>query len=196
MFHQFLKFHDFRIFQLSFVGFYLIFLFFQRALFGGQKYFNYSLARFHAYSPLYYPPSPNSYSNYWLENAISIDFSHHSYDNCFKCSFLARHPDTDSTKHDLVFSGVIDNINGILPFIRSLRSTGCKATLVFIINNAAMGVMTPHHFKQIEYCGVVFHNVGKFNFPEIISALYMPVFDYILKQQALIDRIFLLMLMM
>jgi hypothetical protein len=55
-----------------------------------------------------------------------------------------------------------------------------------------MNKLTDEHMKEIENCGVIFHNVGNFDLPLIQASLYIPINDYILKQQDYINRILFL----
>lgn len=131
-----------------------------------------------------------NYTIPWFEYLNESDFQNRSFDKCMKCTFQYRDKGSDSTYRDLIIGSAFGNIDGILPFVRSLRTTNCKATLVVLIDDIAYSKLTENHWKQIDGCGIVFHNIGRCLFELNSGTAGLPVVRYLVSQYKYVDRVF------
>lgn len=162
-------------------------------------YFLFQTSFSHCISPYreqYVPKSFKSplvkYNSNWLETVRSSDFHPKAFHNCHQCSFPVRNNNSNSKENDLITGVMIESIEGFIPFVRTLRSTGSLATLVIFIDHRAFRRFTPNHSKQIENCAVLFYNIGRIPFTQDYLSFYIPVIDYIIIQQQYIDRVLFL----
>jgi hypothetical protein len=80
----------------------------------------------------------------------------------------------------------------MIPFVRTLRATGCQATIVIFIDNISESNFSSNHLQQLKGCGVIFHNVG--DIPNItdqpmLGWVLLPMIDYIYQMQQFYNRI-------
>jgi hypothetical protein len=73
------------------------------------------------------------------------------FDNCHPCSNLySAHG--DSSPDDLILSGLFGGEDRVMPFLRSLRSVGSQASVVFITNRTVPPAIAEEH----DGCGATF----------------------------------------
>jgi hypothetical protein len=76
-------------------------------------------------------------------------------------------------------------------FIRTLRHTGCKATVVFFVDTRAYSQLSSDHLHQMENCGMIMINVGVITNIGDLCFPYVPMADFLYKNQLLINRVIL-----
>lgn len=97
-------------------------------------------------------------NNFILDLNKEFDFS-----NCPICIQIKKNSQS-SSKRDLIFSFAYGNITkGFVSFVRSIRSTGCKATIVFMYEDPFYDSFTINEKKILKDCGTLFFNIGKVN---------------------------------
>jgi hypothetical protein len=128
----------------------------------------------------------------WLHDTSDDIFKLQSFENCMICNFSLKNDNPNSSPHDLMITIYFGRIAGIIPLVRTLRTTGCKATLVVLVDNFALRSLTKNHLKQIENCGVNFVNLKNFRIGYLDSTRWIPITDYIMKHRQMIDRIIMM----
>jgi hypothetical protein len=64
------------------------------------------------------------------------DFVTYDSSRCEPCTFTPRNRDPDSTAHDCVMATMFNMTYNLVPFVRSLRTTGSRCQIVFIVDAA------------------------------------------------------------
>lgn len=144
------------------------------------------------YVPIYFQSPLLNYETNWLDNISVNDFRSQTFEKCMPCNFSVRNQGSNSSPNDLIISTKFHKITEILPFVRTLRSTGCKATLVIITDDGVLKKLTHNHLKQIENCGIIFYNLHKFKIGYVGTTRFIPITDYIMKNKQYIDRIIMI----
>jgi hypothetical protein len=80
--------------------------------------------------------------------------------DCESCSFTVRNQDPDSSQSDAVIATMFQHSYNLVPFVRSLRTTGCKARIVFLIDNSVLIVMDSDLTSFLGRCGCTLINLG------------------------------------
>ena len=91
-------------------------------------------------------------STFFLNRSQKYDIVSTNFSDCPLCSNLNQSSETsgNSTPNDLVLCGVFGKEKLAFPFIRTLRSVGCKAHVVFVSNKT----MKNKHKQFFKKCGV------------------------------------------
>lgn len=108
---------------------------------------------------------------------------------CEFCKFHVRNQDADSTNKDWVITSGIKRTNNMIPFIRSLRTTGCQAQCHFLFDTSAYVKITRYTSKLITSCGGhIFETRNSFNMPpKYLRFLFC--YKHIKKHSELMDRV-------
>jgi hypothetical protein len=175
-------------FQLSIISVFLIFLpMFHLAFLVSVMTFNsLDIPEFvpkNFKSPMY------NYQTNWLRNVSLDDFQFFDSKKCLLCRYPIRNENPNSTPIDLYIMTMFRDVTGFLPLIRAFRSTGCKASIVLLLDQSAFEKLTFNHFHQLDGCGVKIYNIGPIEYKNIQTTSYGIIFDYILKNQNYINRI-------
>ena len=86
-----------------------------------------------------------------------------SYDNL--CNFTVRNVNPDSSLRDVVIGCAIGKVRNLIVFLKTLRTTGCRANCVFLLDDHAyknvskktIKIVT-HYGGQVINCGEVLYN--------------------------------------
>lgn len=114
---------------------------------------------------------------------------------CPLCNNHYKHPKSNSNSRDLVLTCMLGYTRNALTWIRSLRSTGCKAAVVVFLDSKARQVMTPSEKIIFEKCGMILIDIGDFLPPynqHVFEARHIFFFAFLRRFQHLYDRILLL----
>lgn len=136
---------------------------------------------------------PNSV---WLRDRTERDFDNCSSELCLLCNFTHRNREADSSSKDLVIGTMVGATFGVLPFVRTLRTTGCKATIVILADDKAISSMTTNHWKQLQGCCAHIISIGEWDQRIETSKLFFPIGDYIYHQRKHIDRVLITIFLM
>jgi hypothetical protein len=106
------------------------------------------------------------------------DFRTVDWQQCPPCDFKVRNLDSDSTERDLVVTFAMDKISSIQVFVRTLRTTGCKASVAIFVNWEALDHFIPNLFEFLDVCGCTVIEVGLVHAPGWMLNLFRHVFLY------------------
>lgn len=95
----------------------------------------------------------------WLSKDYTNEFNK-NISNCPLCSFTRDNPKSNSSPKDLLLAIMLKRIFHSLTYIRSFRTTGCKATCVVFIDDPAYTSFTDFMIEKFDQCGVIFINLG------------------------------------
>ena len=108
---------------------------------------------------------------YFISKSIQRTPKIQNFSQCSLCPKLQTYYG-NSSPEDLVLIGAFGDVSKSFPFIRSLRSVGCKARIV-LVNNETTDQYT---LKQLESCGVEYF---KMKSPKNSSSFYPHSLRYI-----------------
>jgi hypothetical protein len=72
---------------------------------------------------------------------------------CHMCNFTVRNSQADSTPRDIVITMAFSNLTNIVPFTRTLRTTGCHATFVLFVDPPAWQAIDRNLQHMLDSCG-------------------------------------------
>lgn len=105
----------------------------------------------------------NKYENQWYQYGYReiSDYKSDVSTHCTLCNFSSRNHRSNSSPTDVVMVTMLNMTYNILPFTRSLRTTGSKASIVFFIDNTAEGKLKSSKLMNfMTECGCTFINIG------------------------------------
>lgn len=111
---------------------------------------------------------------------------------CIPCNSIIRNHKPNSTPDDVIVTYSIGKIKNIGPFIRSLRSTGCKASVILLLDSDAYNSLDAYKKSFIEGCGVTIINCGKCIYRQKLdfnSYGYIWCVEFVEQNKHLIDRV-------
>ena len=111
---------------------------------------------------------------------------------CPLCGPMHHSPSSNSSSRDLIITVMINMTTNAATFVRTLRSTGCKATVVVFVDQLFMNSLNSRQIKMFAACGVNFINIGQFNQPykdKVYEARHLLVYDFLLKYRSDFDRV-------
>jgi len=82
------------------------------------------------------------------------------YDNCPMCYFKSLNNNSNSSPRDMVLAVVINRVNNIFPWVRSLRTTGCKAKVVLLFDSVSYSHLSEDTHGLFVNCSISYFNVG------------------------------------
>ena len=111
--------------------------------------------------------------------------------NCVLCNFASSDRKSDSTPHDVVMTHSVGKFSNLLPFVRSLRSTGANCSIVIFVS---LSDYKPYanQMKAAEECGVqfVYVDIPKNLLKNSRFHVFIPFYyDFIFKNKNKIHRI-------
>lgn len=120
-----------------------------------------------------------------------------NFPNCPPCQIKNNDPNhKTSTPKDCILCVSVGLIDNIFPFVRSVRTTGCKATIIILFDEKAYGKLTDDIYALFKNCSVNCYNIGhvnKWNNSNSIFAIkHLIAYDFIYKTAYLFDRILLI----
>jgi hypothetical protein len=87
---------------------------------------------------------------------------------------------------------MIGEVVGIVPFIRSLRTTGCRSSVFFFTDASAQRAMTSDEISLLQNCSVFVISTGDYSsrpWKEIAFLRYPMFYDFLYSRLNLIDRV-------
>jgi hypothetical protein len=94
----------------------------------------------------------NIYEN---ENLGSLKNS--SYEKCILCRGIAYNKKSPSTNSDLAIAFLFGTAkHNVLNWARSLRSTGCKCRILFLVDSSYLRIFNKQELNALHDCGVTF----------------------------------------
>ena len=100
----------------------------------------------------------------WLGRTMySLNSSSLPSTECKLCSFQALGQNNtipNSSERDIILTVAIGAVYNIIPFIRTLRTTNCKARVVIFIDSLTLSSMNTSMYEDISKCGIQFVDIG------------------------------------
>lgn len=114
---------------------------------------------------------------------------------CPLCNFKQFNKLNNSNPRDFIFCFAFGTTKNILPFIRSLRTTGSKASVAIFLDDKAYNSINQATFLTAKDCGMQFYNLGNLGIlkkPEIMSLPYFLSYYIIHQNFRNIDRLIIM----
>ena len=105
------------------------------------------------------------FSNEFIQGYLmkTLNSSSLMTNECKLCNFSLSNENftkPNSSERDIILSIAIGAIFNIYPFIKTLRTTQCKARIVIFIDSLTFSSMNYSYFEEISKCGVQFIDIG------------------------------------
>ena len=114
-------------------------------------------------------------NNFWFLNT-------HIFNNktCQTCDFEQSNSSrrSNSSPNDVIMSIAIRKIDNLEYFIKTLRATGCKATVILFVSNDVINKKSQDEIAKLRNCGVQFINIGEAYFFEKRNIFYFRYICY------------------
>lgn len=139
------------------------------------------------------PPSI-SYNSMWYDESYNHIFLHSPAfaAKCPLCRLNYSSINTNDTPRDLVITAMFNTTRNLIPFIRSLRSTQSKATVVVLTDRKTLSKLTLDALNIAKHCEMNFIVVGETFYNEHHPGsvvFYHYVFDFLYNHINEIDRV-------
>jgi hypothetical protein len=107
------------------------------------------------------------------------------------CHVTVRNVDSDSTPRDIIIVGLFGAVYGTVPFIRSLRTTGCRARVLIFIDDAALDKVDSQLASFFSDCGCTLLSIRHFPFHNDGRCLgrYLIFYEFFRTRYHLFDRV-------
>lgn len=118
----------------------------------------------------------------------------HATKDCGKCHFRARNRKESNSNQNDVIVGIITNIDyNLIVFMRTLRTTKSKCSVVLITDDSAYKKMENITKEYMEFCGCQIINAGKiminpYTYREVNWRFYM-LYIFLIRNKRFIDRV-------
>ena len=99
-----------------------------------------------------------TFFNYIVNKTINFDKI--NITNCSLCNFTIRNDLPNSNKNDIIFATGIKKVVNLLPFAKTLRTTGSQAQVVVITDEIGYESISIETLKESNNCGVQIFNIG------------------------------------
>lgn len=144
------------------------------------------------YIPKYEPSAVffKFYSQINLNVKEVIDFNKLITNRCTLCTYSPSNYKPNSTPRDVIIADCRNTASGIIPFARSLRTVGSKASIVILTDDTAYKSISTLTTSFLEHCGVTIVNFGKELFPHdpLKKGIYW-VYEFLKMNMHQIDRV-------
>jgi len=136
------------------------------------------------------------YSTNWLEeinkNVLISHMLHFPYHQYPLCRFQTISTVSDSSTRDLIITSMISDITGIVPFLRSLRTTRSQASVVVLVDQDADRLLSNDIKSFIRESRAFLFNVGQLNAKKSEFLPFMLYYDFLCEIETVYDRILLI----
>lgn len=103
----------------------------------------------------------NNHGISWESIKITCSFPITSYPKCKFCSFKPNpHFKRTSTRRDAIFTFANKRLFNLIPFIQTLRTTGCICRFLLFIDNTTFFQYSQKFFTPVYDCGIEIINIG------------------------------------
>lgn len=136
-----------------------------------------------------------NYTNNWNSNYLKLEDFAQSNDKCLLCRFISHAREGNSDNKDTILTIAFTRITGYWPFIRSLRTSKSKCTVVIFINNVLQSAINSEFIRLSNNCGVTFINIGDFdpsNRQRVFVFRFEIYFDFLIKRRKIFKRVILI----
>ena len=102
--------------------------------------------------------TPNA--DWLISQRINENLLHTNYEKCEPCKTKVFSKTANSSPFDIILTILYGkDYYNIISFVRSLRSTGCKATVILMHTEEWMQHFPSSHKAEVDKCGVIWVNV-------------------------------------
>jgi hypothetical protein len=113
-----------------------------------------------------------------------------NYSNCEPCNIKnLRKVKGNSTPRDVIMGTAFGKLLGIIPFLRSMRTCGCKARLVIFVDKKAMEKYPRKYYEKINDCGGELVLCPYYKGDIMYGVRYQAYRDFLLNNRYNIDRV-------
>ena len=105
-----------------------------------------------------------------------------NWENCKLCNYSVRNTLEDSTNDDVIIASAIGATENVVLFMRTLRTTGCKAKCVLLMDEKAILSLTKSTVECVNECGGQIINCGKIKFSDLRDCqtlVYLLCYEFI-----------------
>ncbi|OHS94984.1 hypothetical protein TRFO_38794 [Tritrichomonas foetus] len=140
------------------------------------------------------PPSTVYQNKEWYKegNLDPYEIYNPYLQKCLLCNFNVRNLNSDSTTRDAIFSFMFSEIAGILPFTRSLRTTGSNCRVFIFADDNSMSKITEDELMVLDRCSITLIKTGfskHMAWTQIVLLRYPVFYDFLFLRRYLIDRV-------
>ena len=115
-----------------------------------------------------------------------------SWENCKLCNFTVRNTNEDSTTEDVIIGCAINSTENIILFMRTLRTTGCKAKCVLLMDQNAVLSLSRSTMKCVHDCGGQIINCGVLPVTDLRDCqnyVYLLCYEFLYFNRPFINRV-------
>ena len=134
-------------------------------------------------------------------NDIRYDFDpveeeKHNFSHCPPCHIDdLNESEINSTRRDGIITVAMSGVYNIFPFVRTLRSTGSRASVFILFDDASYRKLSNDTFQLFKNCSVHAYNIGTLppykNYNDVFARKHVMIFDFIYKMASHLDRVLL-----
>jgi hypothetical protein len=119
------------------------------------------------------------------------DFKEVHPGSCPVCNFTVRNLDSDSSSRDLVVSVALGSMTNVVPFTRTLRTTGCRAIFVLFCDKSAWLPINSRLSDFLDGCGcsVIVLPEFKGSWQRLVVVRLEVVYYFLRSRSSLFDRV-------
>lgn len=102
----------------------------------------------------------------WLKNDINMQnlILKSNSNKCNLCKYPENDETTNSTKNDLIMGLLYGSTpHNVLTLVRSIRTVGCKASIVLLTCEQTYRAFNQNYLKELEKCGVIILHIPSIN---------------------------------
>lgn len=138
------------------------------------------------------PPS-TVYDSQWFKQDYldPFDLMNPFSKHCQLCKFSIRNDQPNSSPRDAILSAMFSAIAGLLPFVRTLRTTGSKAHVFLFTDNKGKSMLTQDELMLLDKCSIFIINTGTFHleWKRFLILRYPLFYDFLYYRVHLMDRV-------
>jgi hypothetical protein len=150
-----------------------------------------SSARPYPISKFSHGPPSLQYESDWFSRRVflpPIDVS-----KCRLCTYPSRSSiRSDSTPRDAILTFAASEFVGLIPFVRSVRTTGCKARLIVLAGDQAIAGLAKREQRLLKQCSadlISFGDLGPLWLEQEVLVRFSVYFDYLFSRQRDFNRV-------
>ncbi|EAX94097.1 hypothetical protein TVAG_336600 [Trichomonas vaginalis G3] len=85
-------------------------------------------------------------------------------DKCHLCNFKPNNQNSNSTTRDLILTAAFGSIEGSFAFVKTLKTTRSKATIIILTDSRTYSKINKSHIESLENCGASLIDIGVLQF--------------------------------
>jgi hypothetical protein len=138
------------------------------------------------------PPGPNAAGDFNISGFTALaEYAPYNGTACEPCDFIDRSQSPDSTQNDAVIATMLNKTYNLVPFVRSLRTTGSQCRIVFIVDDTALTKIDANLSIFLHNCGCTLINIGTLNLTrnDMLLLRNRLLYSFLNVRPSLFDRI-------